>query len=246
MTTPASSRDHCSRRGDLAAPCSVCGAKEFNICQPLDPARQASLYARAVRLHWARREPVFAAGQPARHVYNLTEGMVALSRSLADGRRQIFGFLLPGDFIGLEAGDAYGCDAETLSDAKACRFDRATFDAFLRDNPDVALGLVRAASSELAQARQHELLLGRKTAVERVASFLLDLRNRAGERHLRTQPLSLPMTRSEIADYTGLTIETVSRVFGRLKSQGTIDLADAMSVRVLDEARLRRLSEGAD
>lgn len=246
MTVPASSRGHCSRHADLAAPCGVCGAKEFNVCQPLDPAQQASLYARAVRLHWARREPVFAAGQPARFVYNLTEGMVALSRSLADGRRQVFGFLLPGDFIGLEAGDTYGCDAETLSDAKACRFDRATFDAFLRDNPEAALGLVRAASSDLAQARQHELLLGRKTAVERVASFLIDLRNRAGERHLRTQPLPLPMTRREIADYTGLTIETVSRTLSRLKSQKAIDLVGAAAVRVLDEVRLKRLSEGAD
>ncbi len=245
MSRPIPLDDLCVRRGDLASPCALCGAKEFNVCQPLDPARQAGLFALADRLQWGRRESLFAAGDPARHVYNLTEGVVSVSRSLADGRRQIFGFLLPGDFIGLEVGDTYGCDAEALTVTKACRFERAAFDTFLRKNPDVALGLVRVASNDLAQARQHEVLLGRKTAVERIASFLLDLRNRSGQRHLRTQPLALPMTRSEIADYTGLTIETVSRVLSRLSSGKIIELVGVSAVRVLDDAQLDRISTSA-
>jgi len=245
MYPSTSLRDLCERRNDLDAPCSVCGAKEFSICQPLGPERQARFFALATRLAWGRRQQVFATGDPARHVFNLTEGMVSLSRSLADGRRQIFGFLLPGDFIGLESGDDYTFDAESLTEAKACRFERVAFDAFLHDNPDVALRLVRVASNDREQAAQHEMLLGRKTADERIATFLLDLRRRSGERHLRTQPLPLPMTRTEIADYTGLTIETVSRVLGRLRAAKAIEPVGTGAVRLLDVASLERLAEAA-
>jgi CRP/FNR family transcriptional regulator len=242
MTTTASLHDFCARRGDVAAPCRLCGAREFNICQALDPVQQDKLFALAARLQLGKRHRLFAAGEPASHVYNLTEGTVSLSRSLADGRRQILGFLLPGDFLGLEVGEVHRCDAEALTEAKVCRFERAAFDGFLKDNPEVALRLLKIASSDLAQAARHEVLLGRKTATERIASFLLDLRDRSGARHLRTQPLALPMTRSEIADYTGLTIETVSRVLGRLKSGKVIELIGASAVRVLDDARLERMS----
>lgn len=242
MTSTASLHEFCARRGDLAAPCRHCGAREFNICQALDAAQQDRLFALATRLQLGKRDRLFTAGDPARHVYNLTEGTVAVSRSLADGRRQILGFLLPGDFLGLEPGESHRCDAEALTEAKVCRFERTTFDAFLQDNPEVALRLLRIASSDLAQAARHELLLGRKTAVERIATFLLDLRDRSGARHLRTHPLALPMTRSEIADYTGLTIETVSRVLGRLKSGKLIELVGASAVRLLDDAELERLS----
>lgn len=242
MTTTVSLHDFCARRGDLAAPCRLCGAREFNICQALAPVQQEKLFALAFRLQLGKRERVFTAGDPVHYVYNLTEGMVCLSRSLADGRRQILGFLLPGDFIGFEAGNTHRCDAEALTEAKACRFERTTFDGFLRDNPEVALNLLRMASSDLALAARHEVLLGRKTAVERIASFLIDLRDRSGARHLRTQPLALPMTRSEIADYTGLTIETVSRVLGRLTAGKVIERMSTSAVRILDEARLERMS----
>jgi CRP/FNR family transcriptional regulator, anaerobic regulatory protein len=245
MTTTTSVHEFCARRRDPALPCRHCGAREFNICQALDSVQQDRLFALATRLQLGRRDRLFAAGDPARYVYNLTEGTVSVSRSLADGRRQILGFLLPGDFLGLEAGDTHRCDAEALTETKVCRFERAVFDAFLHDNPEVALRLLRIASSDLAQAARHEVLLGRKTAVERIATFLLDLRDRSGARHLRTQPLALPMTRSEIADYTGLTIETVSRVMGRLKSGKVIELVGASAVRVLDDAQLERMSGAA-
>ncbi len=242
MTSTASLHEFCARRGDLATPCRHCGAREFNICQALDAAQQDRLFALATRLQLGKRERLFAAGDPARHVYNLTEGTVSVSRSLADGRRQILGFLLPGDFLGLEPGESHRCDAEALTEAKVCRFERTIFETFLQDNPEVALRLLRIASSDLAQAGRHELLLGRKTAVERIATFLLDLCDRSGARHLRTRPLALPMTRSEIADYTGLTIETVSRVLGRLRSGKVIELVGASAVRVLDDEELERLS----
>ncbi|MDP1965283.1 MAG: helix-turn-helix domain-containing protein [Reyranella sp.] len=242
MTSTASLHEFCARRGDLATPCRHCGAREFNICQALDAAQQDRLFALATRLQLGKRERLFAAGDRARYVYNLTEGTVSVSRSLTDGRRQILGFLLPGDFLGLEAGESHRCDAEALTEAKVCRFERAAFDTFLQGNPEVALRLLQIASSDLAQAARHEVLLGRKTAVERIASFLVDLRDRSGARHLRTRPLVLPMTRSEIADYTGMTIETVSRVLGRLKSRKVIELVGASTVRVLDDAELERLS----
>ena len=245
MTSTASLHEFCATRGDLAAPCRHCGAREFNVCQALDAAQQEALFALAVRLQLGKRSRLFSAGDPTRYVYNLTEGTVCLSRSLPDGRRQILGFLLPGDFIGFEAGETHRRDAEALTETKVCRFERAAFDGFLHDNPDVALRLLRLAYGDLAQAARHEMLLGRKTALERIATFLLDLRDRSGARHLRTQPLALPMTRSEIADYTGLTIETVSRVLGRLKSSKVVELIGTSAVRVLDDRQLERLSGSA-
>lgn len=242
MSAACTPLELCARDGPLSAPCRNCGAREFNICQRLEANQQERLLALAMRLQVSKRDRLFAAGDPARYVYNITEGTVCLSRSLADGRRQILGFLLPGDFLGLGVEGTHGCDADTLTEAKVCRFERTAFEGFLLENPDVALRLLRIASSDLAQAARHEVLLGRKTAVERIASFLLDLRDRSGARHLRTRPLVLPMTRGEIADYTGLTIETVSRVLGRLKSGKIIELVGANAVRVLDEARLRRMS----
>lgn len=245
MTSTASLHEFCARRGDLTSPCRLCGAREFNLCQALDMGQQEKLFALAHRQQLGKRCRLFSAGEPVRHVYNLTEGTVCLSRSLADGRRQILGFLLPGDFLGFEPGETHRCDAETLTEAKVCRFERPVFEEFLQDNADAALRLLRIASTDLAQAARHEVLLGRKTAVERIASFLVDLRQRSGARHLRTQPLALPMTRSEIADYTGLTIETVSRVLGRLRSGKVIELIGASAVRILDDGELERLSGSA-
>ncbi len=245
MTGMTSLHEFCATRGDLAAPCRHCGAREFNVCQALDAAQQEKLFALALRLQVGKRCRLFSAGDPARYVYNLTEGTVCLSRSLPDGRRQILGFLLPGDFIGFEADETHRRDAEALTEAKLCRFERAAFDGFLEDNPDVALRLLRLASSDLAEAARHEVLLGRKTALERIATFLLDLRDRSGARHLRTQPLALPMTRGEIADYTGLTIETVSRVLGRLRSDKLIEVIGTSAVRLLDDGQLERLSGSA-
>lgn len=239
-------RESCSRRGDLETPCATCGAKEFNICEPLDPARQAKLFSQATRLAWPARTSLFRVGDAAKHVFNITEGTVALSRTMGDGRRQIFGFLLAGDFAGLEVGPTYSFDAETVTETRACRFERNAFNGFMGEHADVATRLVRMVSNDLVEASRHEMLLGRKTAVERVASFLLDLRLRSNQRHLRTSPLALPMTRTEIADYAGLTIETVSRVFSRLKKAGVIDLDGNHAVRVIDAARLAALSEKAD
>jgi CRP/FNR family transcriptional regulator len=245
MSSTTSLHEFCATRGEIATPCRHCGAREFNVCHALDAAQQEKLFALGLRLPFDKRERLFSAGDPARYVYNLTEGMVCLSRSLPDGRRQILGFLLPGDFIGFEADETHRRDAEALTDAKVCRFERAAFDGFLHDNPDVALRLLRLASSDLAQAARHEMLLGRKTALERIATFLLDLRDRSGARHLRTQPLALPMTRGEIADYTGLTIETVSRVLGRLRSDKIIELIGTSAVRLLDDGQLERMSGSA-
>ena len=239
----AGRRNPCPSRPALAVPCSACGAREFNVCEPLDEERQAKLLALAARLRWDKRQTIFRAGDDARHLYNITEGTVSISRTLPDGRRQIFGFLLAGDFAGLEAGASHDFDAETLTEVRACRFQRGAFESFMRDHVDVALRLVHVASNERAQAARHEMLLGRKTALERVATFLADLRARSGERHLRTHPLSLPMTRAEIADYTGLTIETVSRVFGRLRDDRILEMVGTGAVRILDESTLAAMAE---
>jgi CRP/FNR family transcriptional regulator len=168
--------------------------------------------------------------------------MVRLYKLLPDGRRQIVGFLLPGDLVGLSAGDAYAHSAEAITPVEVCRFSRRRLDGLLDEFPAMHRRLLGIAASELGAAQAQMVLLGRKTARERIASFLLTLERRAAAVGLATEPLHLAMTRTDIGDYLGLTIETVSRTFSQLKAEGAIALPRPGEVRFLDR---RRLAEAA-
>lgn len=229
---------------DLPAPCAACAARSFSVCAPLDGEAQHRFFGMATRVQYAPRKLLFQEGDAADHVFNVTEGAICVSKALADGRRQITGFLLPGDFLGLSQGDAYAYSAETLTETQVCKFPRARFQRFLADNPHMERRLLSMASNELAAAQDQMLLLGRKTAIERVASFLVSLSDRGVARGLPASPLPLPMTRGEIADYLGLTIETVSRAFTKLRKQNLIALEAIDRVKIPDLENLRDLALG--
>lgn len=225
-------------------PCFGCAIRLISICGVLasDELREFRQSGTTVR-HKAGAT-IFFEGDPADSVYTLTSGTLRLSKLLPDGRRQIAGFIFPGDFLGLTMEDEHAFTAEAIADAELCRFPRRRFDGFLDEHPHLERRLYTLAAHELAAARQQVVLLGRKTAAERVISFLLMLGSRCRKDGGVADEVHLPMSRSDIADYLGLRIETVSRELSALKAARLIQLTDTHTVRLLDPERLEELAEG--
>lgn len=138
----------------------------------------------------------------------------------------------------------YAYSAETVTLTALCRFPRRQMEELLEALPKLQRRWFGLASTELAAAQDQMLLLGRKTAREKIASFLLSLSERARQRGQRANPVSLPMSRSDIADYLGLTTETVSRTVSQLKAQGAIRLLQGGQVQLMDASLLRDIAEG--
>jgi CRP/FNR family transcriptional regulator len=188
--------------------------------------------------------PIFDEANRAEYVFNITAGAVKIYKLLGDGRRQITGFLFVGDFLGLIHNEAYAYSAEALVPTKLCRFPRRRLEVLLAEIPHLEQRLLAMASHELAAAQDQMVLLGRKSARERVVSFILMLSDSATRHGRPNDPVFLPMSRSEIADYLGLTTETVSRAFTSLKKQGLIELLDEKRVRLCRMSALQEIAEG--
>ena len=171
-------------------------------------------------------------------------GTVKVYKLLGDGRRQITGFLFSGDFLGLTHNEAYAYSAEALAPTRLCRFRRRRLEALLVEIPHLEQRLLAMASHELAAAQDQMMLLGRKSARERVVSFILMLSDSATRHGRPGDPVFLPMSRSDIADYLGLTTETVSRTVTLLKKQGLIELLDDKQIRLSRTSALREIAEG--
>jgi len=240
----AAGRADCCEGGGLSAACRACTVRPRAVCATLDDAELARLDAIAARVTAASGNDIFREGEPAGALYNLTAGAAKLYKLLPDGRRQITGFLFPGDFLGLAMNDAYAHTAEAMGDVALCRFPRGRFEGLLERIPRLEHRLLAMASNELVQAQDQMLLLGRKTATEKIASFLLLLSRRQAARGEATSPVYLPMGRTDIADYLGLTTETVSRTLTSLKTGGPIRLLPGNAVELRDRAALEALAEG--
>jgi len=186
---------------------------------------------------------LFAQGDEARYAYRILSGVVRTYRMMPDGRRHVTDFLLAGDLLGFEIGEEHNISAEAVADCVIRRYPRRQLDIAANDQPIVARRLLTLACDRLAAAQSQMVSLGRKTAEERFASFLLGLAERTEG---VDRAIALPMTRADIADHLGLTIETVSRLFSRLRKERVIDLPDAHSFRVLDRDVLEERSVGGE
>lgn len=225
-------------------PCDRCVGRSLNLCKPLDDTRLRRLLALGGIRHWKRHETLFRAGDPMTSFFKIRTGIVAVSRALDDGRRQIVAVRAPGDCVGyLDNNGKYAFEGEALTDVEACAFDRRGFDAFAGDHPDLAAAVTEALSSALKQTGQAMLVLGQLKSTERVAHFLCEIDALYRQRHIGGTPLVLHMSRGEIGDYLGLTIETVSRSMGKLKKRGLIGLVGADGVVVLEAAKLREVGK---
>ena len=219
-------------------PCIDCGVREMAVCAALAPDELQRLAAITTDFTVGPGKEIISEGDEAGALFNVTGGVVKLYKLLPDGRRQITGFLYPGDFIGLAVNDRYGYTAEAVDQVRLCRFPRAAIERLLHELPHMRERLFTMASNELAAAQDQMLLLGRKTAHERIASLLLLLQTGAKRRGQPTNPIHLPMTRGDIADFLGLTTETVSRTISVMKRAGEIVLRDTDMIEVLDPAGL--------
>lgn len=222
------------------AGCRACKIRSASICACLSPEELDLLDAMAHPQSFAPKETIFVQGQPAHAVYNVTSGMVRLYKLLPDGRRQIVGFVLPGDFLGLAMRDAYGFSADAVDPVTACAFSRSAYSALVDSKPHLLRRLHDYATHELTLAQEQMMLLGRRNAQERLVCFLLAMRERWGRLGSSSPTIALPMSRQDIADFLGLTIETVSRTFSRLVRDRTI-LIVPDGVRLLDIERMTRL-----
>ncbi len=190
-----------------------------------------------VPMRYARNEEVYGEDEPAEFLYQVVTGSVRTYRMLDDGRRQIVAFYLPGDVFGVEAGDVHLASAEAISDSRVLVVKRASVMARAELERDLSRQLWALAVSELQRVQQHSLALIR-SADERVAGFLLEMANRCNS----GAAIELPMSRQDIADYLGLTIETVSRTFTQFASSGVIALETSRRVQLCNRAALSRLN----
>jgi CRP/FNR family nitrogen fixation transcriptional regulator len=186
---------------------------------------------------FARNEEVFTEEETADFVYKVISGAVRAVRILSDGRRQISAFHLPGDVFGLECGETHQHSVESIVDSEIALVRRSVVESAAQRDGAVARELWRATSGDLLRMQDHTMRLGRETAVERVASFLIELSVRApGD-----GAVLLPMGRLDIADYLGLTIETVSRTLTQLERDRAISIPNTRSI-VLHRALARAIS----
>ncbi len=161
---------------------------------------------------------------------------------LSDGRRQVLGFLFKGDFMGIDKRTESGIGIQALTDVEICHFQPSYFYKFIHEAPNLEDEILRLTFEDLNNARSHLTLLGRKTAVERVASFIQYMVARGVQSGGCVGTAFLHMTRGDIADYLGLTTETVSRIFSMLKKDGSIQLFELGGIRLLKPEKIEAMA----
>ncbi|HBK90827.1 MAG TPA: Crp/Fnr family transcriptional regulator [Parvularcula sp.] len=205
------------------ASCDLCAVRERSICADLGPRELAQIEKTMARRTVAKSHALMEEGSPNDSLYIIVQGSFRLTKHLEDGRRQVTGFLFPGDFMGVRATPASAYTAEALEDSRVCHFPHKFLDTITVDFPGVKDRLIARGQTEYHKAQDHIVLLGKKTAEERVESFLYMVARSIGrntEDDATEAPL--PMPRQDIADYLGLRLETLSRTLALLKKKGSI------------------------
>lgn len=209
---------------------AVCSRCETDELAQLSAMKTYKVYQPGGAIQWA--------GDEMEYVGSVVTGAASISETMEDGRRQMVGLLLPSDFIGRPGRDTAPFDVTAVAETVICRFRRKPFEDFLRSSPAISSRLLEMTMDELEAARHWMLVLGRKTAREKVASFLAVVAGRraflAKDANRRDIAFDLPLTRDAIGDYLGLTIETISRQFTALKKEDVIRLQGARHVIVPD------------
>ncbi len=190
------------------------------------------------------REHLWCEGDQRTHVYRVETGSVCVYKVLPDGRRHVVDFAFPGDLVGLGLTPEHTFNAQALVGTRLKGLTVGAFNQALREDSRWAIKLYEALSMELEAARAQLLMVSKRVSTERVASFLLTLSERNAKRGGESEVISLPMRRIDIADFLGLTIETVSRTFTKLKTSRVISLLPGNLVRIVDRSRLEELAAG--
>ena len=224
--------------------CQACVVRSRSICADLDQDEIQVLNSIGRRRNLAAGEQLLWEGDEAIIVANVVRGVLKLSTQTSDGKEQILGLVYPSDFVGRPFGQITPYGVQALTEAEVCIFQRTDFDRFAREHPRLEHKLLERTLKELDRTRRWMLLLGRMTAEQKLASFLLETAERAEPVSCTTasspepSSLTMPLSRQQIADVLGLTIETVSRLFSKMKMEGLIDLQSRRQVAILRPAEL--------
>lgn len=228
--------------------CDTCVVRNRAICAALDTNEIQALSNIGRRKTLAPGDPLIWEGDDSLLVANVIDGILKLTNSTEDGREQIVGVVYPSDFIGRPFGATSGHSVTALTEARVCIFARADFDRFAGEHPALEHKLLKRTLDELDRTRSWMLLLARKSAEEKVATFLLEMSQRLVDANCETpgdQPLAefeLPFSRQQIGDILGVTIETVSRQMTKMKRDGILDLPNRRTVKILDRESLEYMA----
>jgi len=217
-----------------AAAARTDGPANFSWVNPAVPASER---------HLETHEPLVHEGDDTHYFYEVLEGIVSSYKIFADGRRQIVSFAFPGDLIGFSQGNTYRYDCEAIAPSRVRALPKTSLLRSIRERPEIGEKLLALAAAEVAYFEDHSINLGRKSALERIASFLLNIIERAGFGDAESVKLQLPISRLDMADFLGLTIETVSRSMTKLRTRGIIELPQTTTLVVSNMDRLRDLAE---
>ncbi|AKC88425.1 Crp/Fnr family transcriptional regulator [Pseudoxanthomonas suwonensis] len=222
-------------------PCLHCQVRHLAVCSVLSREEMRALDSAAALQVLAPGAVLVRQGEPRRHVYTVTRGALRLVRLSADGRRQVAGFALPGDFVGLSGAELNQHDIEALGETELCRFGVDAMQRLGTQYPHLQGKLLERACTELDSAHERMMALARMNPTERLADFLLTLAERQARAGIAGPSIDLPMPRADIADHLGLTVETVSRCLTALRNRGLIALPGTYRVDILDLRGLETL-----
>lgn len=222
--------------------CLQCSVRHLSVCSALSCDEVQALANLTVSVPLPMGTTLARSGEARTHVYTLTEGALRLVRTLSDGRRQVNGFVLPGDYLGLSGSDHHRFDIEAIADSQVCRVPLSQMKELRQRFPHLERKLLQRACQELDTAQDNALALARLQPTEKLADFLVRLAAREAALGQAVNQVSLPMGRSDIADHLGLTMETVSRTFTKLRQQGLIALPQLNLVEILDFPALQKLA----
>ncbi len=229
--------------------CKRCPVRHHSICRALDESHRHELSDIMIHRHFAVGQEIIHQGDASKLFAIIVSGVVKLIRVLPDGRQQIVGLLSGAACLGDVFSAVSHDSVECVTDVELCCFQRPQIESVFKTHPELEHRLFQSVAKDLEDAREWMLTLGRRTAREKVATFLLWL-GKDEQNHCPDAPkpqddpiLDIPFARHEIADFLGLTLETVSRIFSRLNATGVIKLSGAKSVEIRDINVLRQLAE---
>ena len=219
--------------------CQACEARHGGVCGALSTSQLISLSKSSTRKNISSGSELIGESQEASSYANIISGVVKLTKMMSDGRQQIVGLQFAPDFLGRPFRADSGITADAATDVNICSFPKAVIDRMIKDTPELEHKLLEQTLKELDEARDWMLTLGRKTAAEKVASFLSLIATHINPEAIGgSASFELPLTRSDIADFLGLTIETVSRQMTKLRKEGIIEIRNNRHVEVPDLAKL--------
>jgi len=225
----------------IATRCTSCKVRPYSFCRCLKEEDLRHFAKISSEKKFSNKQVIFLQSDEGKRLYNITEGNVKIYQLLQDGRVQIIGFLYPGDFFGSYKKGKYNYSANAIGDVAVCEFKEDVLNNHMDENPELSRELLNMTTNELILAQDRVKVLGKLTATERVANFISNISKQRARINWQDNPISLPMSRQDIADYLGLTIATVSREITNLKTSSVIKMISTSQIYINDKTKLTEL-----